>query len=43
MNTPPDCLHPARTVVIMDILLRTCARQKQQKHQAEIDNDDDDE
>jgi len=26
MNTPsPDCLHPTRTVVIMDILLRTCA------------------
>jgi len=22
---PPDCLHPTRTVVIIDILLRTCA------------------
>jgi len=26
MNTPsPDCLHPTRTVVIIDILLRTRA------------------
>jgi len=22
---PPDCLHPTLTVVIIDILLRTCA------------------
>jgi len=22
---PPDCLHPTHTVVIIDILLRTCA------------------
>ena len=25
MNTPPDCLHPTRTVVSIDILLRTRA------------------
>jgi len=24
-NPPPDCLRPTRTVVIIDILLRTCA------------------
>jgi len=25
MNTSPDCLHPTRTVVIIDMLLRTHA------------------
>jgi len=25
VNIPPDCLHPTRTVVIIDILLRTRA------------------